>query len=153
MKRSEASGPQKRHPKLSPSTTSWIEPRPTHLIQYVFLWRAESERGLDEGRKTKDKAVPCQIPGQLRVIVPPLTTRDYYPGFTVAIPPKVRAHLGLDDRSRVVWNDLNEFAWVGPDVRGTPDSGPFIGNVPEALSRRIIDNVVAARIDPTHRSE
>ena len=91
--------------------------------------------------------------GQLRVIVAPLTTRDYDPGFTVAIPPKVRAHLGLDDRSRVVWNDLNEFAWVGPDVRGTPDGGPFIGNVPEALWRRIIDNVVAARIDPTHRSE
>ena len=154
MKQSEAFGQPKRQPKQSPSTTSWIEPQPTHVIQYIYLWRAEAERGVDEGRKTR----PCLVlstykaRGQLRVIVAPLTTRDFDPGFSIPIPPRVKAHLGLDDRSNIVWNDLNEFTWVGPDVRVT-DDGPFIGNVPEPLWRRVIDNVISARIDPTHRSE
>lgn len=91
--------------------------------------------------------------GQLRVITAPITTRNYDSAFTVSIPPRVTAHLGLDDRSRVVCNDLNEFAWVGPDVRSTVDGSPFIGIMPEALWRRVIDNVIKLQIDPTHRSE
>src|SRR3546814_2392683 len=70
----------------------------------------------------------------------------------LAIPPRVTEHLGLDDRSRIVWNDLNEFTWVGPDVRGAADGSPFIGIMPEALWRRVLDNVISARINPTHRS-
>ena len=50
-------------------------------------------------------------PGQLRVITAPLTTRDSAPAHLVTIPPRVITHLGLDDRSRIVWNDLNEFTW------------------------------------------
>lgn len=91
--------------------------------------------------------------GQLRLITAPITTWNYDPAFTVPIPSRVTAHLGLDDRSRVVWNDLNEFTWVGPDVRATSDGGPFLGIMPEALWRRVIDNVIQRRIDSTHRSE
>ena len=155
MKPPAASGPHKRGPKQSASTSSWTEPQPTDVISYVYLWRAEKERGLEDGRKTR----PCLVlstykaRGQLRVITAPITTRNYDSGFTVPIPPRVTAHLGLDDRSRVVWNDLNEFAWVGPDVRGTVDGSPLIGIMPEALWRRVIDNVIKIRIDPTHRSE
>src|SRR3546814_18416540 len=78
MKQPEASGPPRRAPKPSPLTSSWTEPLPTDVIQYVYLWRAEKERGLEDGRKIR----PCLVlstfraRGQLRVITAPITTRN-----------------------------------------------------------------------------
>ena len=121
----------------------------------MYLWRSEKERGLEDGRKIR----PCLVlstfraRGQLRVITAPITTRNDDPGLSIAIPLRVTAHLGLDERSRIVWNDLNAFAWVGPDVRGTSHGMAFIGIMPESLWRRVLDNMISARIDPTHRSE
>ena len=47
----------------------------------------------------------------------PLTTRDYSPAASIPLPPRFIEAFGLDDRSRIVWDDVNDFAWVGPDVR------------------------------------
>src|SRR3546814_16893726 len=91
--------------------------------------------------------------GQLRVITAPITTRNYDPGLSIAIPPRVTEHLGLDERSRIVWNDLNEFTWVGPDVRGDADGSTFIGIMPEALLRRVLATVINARLNPTPPSD
>lgn len=41
----------------------------------------------------------------------------------------------------------------GPTCEGHPDGSPFLGIMPEALWRRVIDNVIKRRIDPTQRSE
>ena len=137
------------------SIAFWARPHPAEIIRYVYLWRSEHERGLDDGRKTR----PCLVlatyerAGQLRVITAPLTTRDSAPAHSVTIPPRVITHLGLDDRSRIVWNDLNEFTWVGPDVRSGADGGPLVGTLPEALWRQVVDKVVESRIRPTPRSE
>src|SRR3546814_11451628 len=111
MKQPEASGPPRRAPKPSPLTSSWTEPLPTDVIQYVYLWRAEKERGLEDGRKIR----PCLVlstfraRGQLRVITAPITTRNYDPCLSIAIPPRVTEHRGLDDRSRIGWTELQEF--------------------------------------------
>jgi hypothetical protein len=91
--------------------------------------------------------------GRLRVITAPVTTRDYSPETTVDIPPPVARRLGLDDRARLVWTELNEFSWVGPDVRAGANGTPFIGTVPERLWRSVLDKVVAARTLPVLRSE
>src|SRR3546814_17373761 len=90
--------------------------------------------------------------GQLRVITAPITTRHYDPCLSIAIPPRVTEHLGLDDRSRIVWYDLHEFTWVGPDARGAADGSPFIGIMPDALWRRVLVMVIIALHNPTQRS-
>ena len=155
MKRTGASARPSPAPKRSSSTISWTKPQPTDVIRYVYLWRAEHERGLEDGRKTR----PCLVVstfeqgGGLRVITAPITTRNYSPSHSIEIPLRVANHLGLDDRSRIVWNDLNVFTWVGPDVRTGPDGNPFVGTLPERLWRQVIDNVVRARVLPTPRPE
>src|SRR3546814_11576522 len=105
MKQPEASGPPRRAPKPSPLTSSWTEPLPTDVIQYVYLWRAAKERGLEDGRKIR----PCLVlstfraRGQLRVITAPITTLNYDPGLPLPLPPRVPDTLGLHARSRPVW--------------------------------------------------
>ena len=91
--------------------------------------------------------------GRLRVITAPLTTRDYDPKAAVEIPPGVKAHLKLDDRARIIWNDLNEFSWVGPGV-GTGHHGtPYLGRGPQRLWETVRAKAVAAGIRPVMRSE
>lgn len=136
-------------------TSSWTRPEPADVIRYVYLWRAERERGLEDGKKTR----PCLVlstyeaRGRLRVIIAPITTRNYSPDFSIALPIRVAEHLGLDEKSRIVWNDLNEFTWIGPDVRLGPDGKSLIGILPASLWQQAINNVVRQRVLPTRRSE
>src|SRR3546814_19257781 len=88
--------------------------------------------------------------GQLRVITAPITTRNYDPGLSIAISPRVTEHLGLDDRSRIVWNDLNVFPWVGPAVRGADDGKPVIDIMPEAIWRRGHGKLMRPLFNPPH---
>ncbi len=137
-----------------PLTTSWTKPAPGQIIRYIYLWRWEHDAGREDGRKIR----PCLVittyerKGQLRVITAPLTTRDYSPRFSVAIPRAVTDHLGLDARAKIIWNDLNAFTWVGPDVRTGADGSPLIGYLPERLWRQVINKIVEHKIGPTPRS-
>ncbi len=136
-------------------TSSWTEPRPGEVINYLYLWRHEHDRGEEEGRKIR----PCMVVGtylkhgRLRVITVPLTTRDYSPEHSVELPQRVIEHLRLDTRSRIVWNDVNEFTWIGPDVRSGHDGSPVIGAMPEKIYRQVAANILAARVKITHRTE
>jgi len=91
--------------------------------------------------------------GRLRVITVPLTTRDYSPEHSIELPQRVIEHLRLDTRSRIVWNDVNEFTWIGPDVRSGNDGSPVIGAMPEKIYRQVATNILAARVKITHRTE
>ena len=130
-------------------------PRPTDIILYRYLWRHEHDAGKEDG----DKARPCLVlsvndtaAGMTRVITAPITTREYDPKHSIDLAPFAN-HLGLDLRSRVVWNDLNVFQWVGPDIVPGRTGSPFLGRMPERIWRRVIDLVVKSRIGPTLRTE
>jgi len=135
-------------------TSSWTRPQPGEVIRYVYLWRWEKEGGLEDGRKIR----PCLVVatyetrGFLRVITAPFTTRDYTPENSILLPMPVIERLGLDHRARIIWNDLNEFTWVGPDVRTGADGSPLIGYLPEKLWRQVINKIVEHRVSPTRRS-
>jgi hypothetical protein len=91
--------------------------------------------------------------GRLRVLTVPLTTRDYSPEHSIELPPRFLKDFGLDDRSRLVWNDVNEFTWVGPDVRAAPDGNRIIAAVPATIVERVKAKIVEHRVPVTRRTE
>jgi hypothetical protein len=97
-------------------------PFPGMIVRYSFLWSSEAKAGRTEGRKDR----PCVIitairraaDGRLRVRVLPITHVPSEEARSVAIPPKVKRHLGLDaDASWIVLDEANEFFWPGVDLR------------------------------------
>jgi len=97
-------------------------PVPGLVIRYSYLWRAEHQRGQEEGVKDR----PCAVilvttddEGDQVVTVLPVThTPPSDPTLAVAIPHPTKARLGLDDeRSWIVLTEANRFVWPGPDLR------------------------------------
>lgn len=97
-------------------------PAPGMVVRYAFLWSDEAASGRTEWRKDR----PCVIvvaavqqgDGRVRVRVVPITHAPKDPERGVAIPAKVKRHLGLDeDESWIVLDEANEFVWPGPDLR------------------------------------
>ena len=92
------------------------------VVRYSFLWSSEARAGETEGRKDR----PCVIvttvkrdpDGRFRVRVLPITHRPSEPERSIAIPRKVKRHLGLDaDASWILLDEVNEFFWPGVDLR------------------------------------
>lgn len=132
------------------------------VIGYNFLWSHEAETGEETGRKARPVLifhVKSRDPG-LQVWVVPFTSRppdrsDY----TVDVPRRVQAHLGLSkDASHIVASEINVFDWPGPDLNGIPDGtdNVEIGEVPERLVLEVRATILAASEDAelitTHRS-
>ena len=70
----------------------------------------------------------------------------------VALPPRVKTHLGLDDRSsRVICDEYNEFDWPGVDLDVTTKGRPDYGFVPDALIDRVRAQMRDARSRGTLR--
>jgi hypothetical protein len=97
-------------------------PFPGMVVRYSFLWSNAARAGETEGRKDR----PCVIvtavrrtpDGRFRIRVLPITHRASEPARSIAIPPNVRRHLGLDaDASWIVLDEVNEFSWPGVDLR------------------------------------
>lgn len=86
------------------------------------------------GDRTELMAVPITTQ-------PPRRAAD---GFEV--PPRVKAHLGLDaQRCWIMVTELNRFLWPGPDVRPIrrgKELTPFYGALPEKLFRPVLDAVI-----------
>lgn len=97
-------------------------PFPGMVVRYSFLWSTEARAGETEGRKDRPcvivTAVRRTVDGRFRVRVLPITHRPTEPARSIAIPPKVKRHLGLDaDASWIVIDEINEFVWPGVDLR------------------------------------
>ncbi len=98
-------------------------PQPGLVISYSFLWNSEHRQGRHEGTKNR----PCVIvissfnaaDGKTMVRVAPVTHTPPADAETaVEIPSAVKRHLGLDDqRSWVMLDEMNVFAWPGFDLR------------------------------------
>jgi hypothetical protein len=106
-------------------------PFPGMVVRYSFLWSNEARAGEVEGRKDRPcviiTAVQCEADGHYRVRTLPITHRPSEPDRSIAIPPKVKRHLGLDaDASWIVLDEVNEFYWPGVDLRPVSRSRPGV---------------------------
>ena len=129
------------------------EPQCGLVVSYAYLSRRESEAGQTEGVKNR----PCAIVLAVRseggapavVTVAPIThAPPLDPATAIEIPPKVKAHLGLDgERSWIVLAGFNEFAWPGFDLRPIPGKpGRYdYGFLPPGLFRSIVGRILELR--------
>lgn len=128
-------------------------PEPGLVISYSFLWSDEAAEGHAEGRKTRPCAIVLVLVpadnagGAPRVYVAPIT-HSAPPDSEVAveIPLAVKRHLGLDqERSWVVLDELNAFAWPGYDLRQIPGvPGEYVyGPLPPRFFETLRDRFTA----------
>jgi len=119
------------------------------VIRYSFLWSREARTGAAEGRKDRPCAIVVATPrdrnGNVRVVVVPITHAD--PAAAIALPPAVKASLGMDaEPSWICLDELNVFAWPGYDLRPIPGTGQYsYGVLPEGLFNQVRDGIVALR--------
>ena len=136
------------------STNLWTTPEPGDIIHYIYLWKDEAARGLEEGKKTR----PCLVlsaqvePKGLVVRVVPISTRNYSDE-AIPIPERVRINLRLSDLSVILPTEINRFVWVGPDVVPLRDGKAFYGKVPPRLFDQVRTTVLKKRRDEIIRTE
>jgi hypothetical protein len=141
------------------------DPEPGLVLSYSYLWRSEAHAGMEEGRKNRPCAIVLVVrreaDGASLVTVAPIThSPPHDPSVAVEIPQAVKRHLRLDsERSWVVLDDLNMFAWPGFDlapVPGTKDRYDY-GLLPPAFYRKLIEKFFELRRQkptaPTPRDE
>jgi hypothetical protein len=128
------------------------EPEGGLVISYSYLWQHESKAGQAEGVKDRPCAVIVvvhQEDGTNIVTVAPIThTPPNDPTVAIEIPPKVKQHLGLDsNRSWVILDDFNEFAWPGYDLRPVPEKpGRYdYGLLPPSFYTQIVSRALELR--------
>lgn len=129
--------------------TGFPTPEPGLVISYSFLWSEEAERGQIEGRKDRPCAIVLAIdsatadaPKQVAVV--PITHREPSdPTVAVEIPPRVKAHLGLDgERSWAILDEFNVFAWPGYDLRPIKDGGRIdYGHLPPRFFDQLVETI------------
>jgi hypothetical protein len=127
------------------------EPECGLVISYSYLWRQEHAAGQTEGVKARPSAIVLAVSkGDAKTVtVAPIThTQPSDPSLAIEIPAKVKQHLGLDaERSWIVLDEFNEFAWPGFDlcsVPGKPSRYDY-GFLPPALFAKIITRVLELR--------
>lgn len=123
-------------------------PEPGLVISYSYLWHREHRVGSEEGRKDRPAVMVLCVEGaraaEVIVTVLPVThSPPPHPSAAVAIPPAVKAHLGLDDApSWVVISEGNRFVWPGYDLRPRRDGAYTYGFLPPRLFDRVRDAFV-----------
>lgn len=126
-------------------------PKPAQVIRYAYLWADEHAAGREEGTKDRPAAIVLTLQtgsNLLRAAVvpithtPPASTTD-----AIEIPAVIKGHLGLDHfPSWIVLDELNVFAWPGPDLRpanGPNDDTVLFGYLPAGFFRTVRDRVAA----------
>lgn len=104
------------------------DPRLGLVISYSYLWHHEHNAGRDEGTKSRPCVIVLTIDrpddGTVMVRVVPVThSAAGVDAAALEIPKAVKRHLGLDEeRSWVILDEVNEFAWPGFDLRPIPPS-------------------------------
>jgi hypothetical protein len=131
---------------------SWPVPQPGLVIRYSYLWNREALAGQEEGVKDRPCAVVVAFQdeeGAAWVYALPIThALPSDAGNAIEIPAVVKARLGLDgERSWVVVDEANVFAWPGPDLRMLPGQGAessAYGFLPPGFFRVVRDRFLAA---------
>ncbi|OQW68866.1 MAG: growth inhibitor PemK [Proteobacteria bacterium ST_bin11] len=128
------------------------DPESGLVISYSYLWRNEYEAEKVEGIKNRPCAIILVVKNEdesKKVTVAPIThTPPANPDLAIEIPAKVKSHLGLDcERSWIILDDFNEFAWPGYDLRtitGKPGSYDY-GFLPPAFFKQIVSKILELR--------
>ena len=114
------------------------------VLSYNYLRKRQEKKGHEKG----EKARPCVIilatetsTGETVVTVVPVTSSlPKTNRATVAIPPKVKQHFGLDMAPAwAIVDEVNRFTWPGPDLRqihGQPGHFHY-GFIPPRLFTKI----------------
>lgn len=124
-------------------------PEPGLVIRFNYLWARKAELGRDNARYAR----PCAIVVARRtsgrvdeVMLVPVTHSP--PGdnvMAIEMPPRVKAHLGLDDqRSWVVVDEMNVFQWPGFDLAPDAEGRIAYGVLPPGLFSRIREGLIEA---------
>ena len=138
-------------------------PAPGLVIRYAYLWRHERRRGREAGVKDRPCAIVTvvrQARGAKVVTVVPMTHRQPEdPTLAIALPSKLKRHLGLDpEPSWIVVSEVNQFLWPGPDLRPISSAnqarfayGYLPADLFEDLRQRLIDAHSLRRLRVTIR--
>lgn len=139
-----------------------------HLIAYEYLWQSQRQ-----GREDRVRTYPTAVvvaredmgPLPFAYVLgishkPPLAFER-----TLEVPLKLKRHLGLDDEPAWIYTDqVNVFAWPGPDVRPADrlSSRPeargscVIGRLPdkwfEAVKQHLAESYRLGKVSPVPRS-
>ncbi|MGN6208681.1 growth inhibitor PemK [Asticcacaulis sp.] len=126
------------------------KPEPGLVISYAYVWRYEDRAGQKEGRKDR----PCviilaveQADDRTLVSLAPVTQSPPASDAAVELPPRVKAHLGLDDQpSWIITDELNQFVWPGFDLRPVKGgaNGFAYGFLPPNLFEKVRQSVLSA---------
>lgn len=123
-------------------------PEPGLVISYAYLWHREKAKKRAEGAKDRPCVIVLKVERQddlVIVTVSPITHRP--PGVGVAaleLPTTVKRHLGLDsEKSWIVLDEVNQFAWPGFDLRPIRGRNGRIdyGYLPPRLFARVVSGI------------
>ena len=92
-----------------------------HLIAYEYLWSSQAS-GREDGVKTDPVAIVVaredRGPFELAYAIAISHSEPREGDRAMEVPPKLKRHLGLDDEPSWIYTDeVNVFAWPGPDLR------------------------------------
>lgn len=128
------------------------EPEAGLVISYSYLWRNEFRQGNVEGLKNRPCAIVLVVENDNlgnKVTLAPIThSEPLDSNAALEIPPKIKAHLGLDtERSWIILDDFNEFIWPGYDLRPIRGkSGRYdYGFLPPLFLKQIISKILDLR--------
>ncbi|TKB07366.1 MAG: plasmid maintenance toxin (PemK-like) [Mesorhizobium sp.] len=98
-----------------------VVPPVGHVIAYEYLWRSKVGQR-EDGEKTYPVAVVLARhdvgPTPVAYVVGISHTPPREGRRALEVPLKLKRHIGLDDQPSWIYTDqINVFAWPGPDVR------------------------------------
>ncbi len=126
------------------------DPQGGLVIRYDYLWLWEKEKGREQGSKDRPCAIVVVVPPKgtkpLRAVICGIT-RDQpeRPDEGTLIPPKVKAHLGLDATvpSWAITSEANLVEWNDPGIIPTESGDWSYGFLPPALADTIASAALA----------
>lgn len=133
------------------------------VVHYGYLWQREHRRGSEGSRRSRPCVIMIVQEGAVRaspkVTLAPITHSEPRAGDDVVeVPLGVRRHLGLDqERSWVVGDEVNQFAWPGFDLEPPPGTSgrTNYGFVPplffDEIRRALLNAYDARRLKSTGR--
>lgn len=119
------------------------------VIRYDYLWVAEDRQGREEGAKLRPCAIVVAVQETasepLRIVVCGIThARPREEAEGIRIPPRVKAHLGLDDaESWIITSEVNLVDWDDPGIVPVAPGRWAYGFLPPALAKSVRERIVA----------